>query len=79
MRGFGGKVVGATVLRGAEVRFAGQGSGGGALRAFDMAVRSAVSDVEVSGFVGLDLLSEMQVTIDTVGQRVAVEPTDDDH
>ena len=78
MRGFGGKVVGATVLRGAEVRFAGQGSGGGSLRAFDMAVRSAVSDVEVSGFVGLDLLSEMRVTIDTVGQRVAIEPTADD-
>jgi hypothetical protein len=38
-----------------------------------MSVRNAVADVEVSGFIGLDLLSDVRITIDTVSQQVTVE------
>ncbi len=74
LRGFGGKVADASIVAGAEVRFGGLTSGSGGLRSFDMSVRSDVGGVEVSGFIGLDLLDEVRVTIDTVSQRVVVEP-----
>ena len=74
VRAFGGAVEDASVVHGTAVRFGDLSSGDGALRSFDMSVRSAVGGVEVSGFIGLDLLDEVRVTIDTVAQRVLVEP-----
>jgi len=74
VRAFGGTVEDAAIVSGAAVRFGGMSSGENALRSFDMSVRSAVGGVEVSGFIGLDLLDAVRVTIDTVAQRVLVEP-----
>jgi len=39
-----------------------------------MSVRNGVGGVEVSGFIGLDLLNDVRITIDTVAQWVTVEP-----
>jgi tetratricopeptide (TPR) repeat protein len=73
LRGFGGEIEGASVVRGTEVRFSGLTSGAEALRAFDMTLRNAVAAVEVSGYIGLDLLGGTRITIDTVSQEVRVE------
>jgi len=73
VRGFGGSVEGASIVRGTAVRFAGRTSGESGLRSFDMSVRSAVGGVEVSGFIGLDVLDRVRITIDTVRQRIRVE------
>jgi len=74
VRGFGGTVEGASIVSGATVRFGGLTAGENGLRSFDMSVRGEVGGVEVSGFIGLDLLNDVRVTIDTVAQRVTVEP-----
>jgi hypothetical protein len=74
VRGFGGAVEDASIVSGTAIGFGGLSSGENALRSFDMSVRSAVGGVEVSGFIGLDLLDEARITIDTVAQRVIVEP-----
>ncbi len=74
VRAFGGAVEDASIVSGTTVRFGELSSGENALRSFDMSVRSAVGGVEVSGFIGLDLLDEARITIDTVAQRVIVEP-----
>ena len=76
VRGFGGKVEGASIVEGATVRFDGQSSRGEALRAFDLSLRSAVADVTISGFVGLDLMMENRVEIDTMAQRVRLVTAD---
>ena len=74
LRGFGGMVEGVSIVRGTAIRFGGLSCGENGLRSFDMSVRSEVGGVEVSGFIGLDLLNDVRITIDTVAQRVMVEP-----
>lgn len=74
LRGFGGTVEDASIVSGTAIHFADLTSGENGLRSFDMSVRSEVGGVEVSGFIGLDLLNGVRVTIDTVAQRVTVEP-----
>ena len=74
VRGFGGAVEGASIVSGTAVLFGGLAGGENGLRSFDMSVRSEVGGVEVSGFIGLDLLTDVRITIDTVAQWVTVEP-----
>jgi tetratricopeptide (TPR) repeat protein len=74
VRGFGGAVDEAAIVHGAAVRFAGRSSGESPLRSFDMSLRGAVGGVEIAGFIGLDLLDDVRITIDTVTQTVSVEP-----
>jgi hypothetical protein len=72
VRGFGGRLEGARVVRGLELVFGGSGTGGGPLRGVDLSLRSRLGGVEISGFLGLDLLRDRRFVIDTVSQRVAV-------
>ena len=72
VRGFGGQVEGASLLRGVEVRFEVWSSGGENLRALDLSLRSRVGGVEISGFLGMDLLDRSRIVIDTVDRRVRV-------
>jgi hypothetical protein len=73
VRGFGGRVQGAELVEGVQLQFAGLDSGETPLRSFDMSLRGAVGDVEISGFVGLDLLAGARIVIDTVTQQLWVE------
>lgn len=74
LRGFGGAVEDVSIVRGTAVYFDGLDGGKNGLRSFDMSVRNGVGGVEVSGFIGLDLLNDVRITIDTVAQWVTVEP-----
>jgi hypothetical protein len=58
--------------RGVALRFAGRSTGGDALPAFDLAQRSRLGGVEVSGQIGLDLLAGRRLVLDTVGRRLEV-------
>jgi tetratricopeptide (TPR) repeat protein len=69
---FGGRREGARALAGFAVRFQGFSVGPDELRAADLGLRSAVSGVEVSGFLGLDLLDGKLLEIDTVRRTVAI-------
>jgi tetratricopeptide (TPR) repeat protein len=73
VRGFGGKVAGARFVRGVELEFQQLQTGPDPLRAIDLSLRSRLSGVEVSGYLGLDLLEDARIVIDTGARRVQVE------
>ena len=73
VQGFGGRIEGARHVQGIEVVFQDLRTGSGPLNALDLSTRSRLGGVELSGFVGLDLLSGRRIVIDTVSRRIAVE------
>jgi tetratricopeptide (TPR) repeat protein len=72
VRGFGGRVEGARFVGGVELTFQQLTTGRGPLRAVDLSLRSRLSGVEVSGYLGLDLLEDARIVIDTGARRVEV-------
>ena len=73
IQAFGGARRGVNELTGVVVRFEGAEVGPDGLRAVDLSIRSRLAGVEVSGFLGLDLLRGRRVAIDTTRQRVRLE------
>jgi hypothetical protein len=68
--GFGGAVSGARSASGVEVVFSGLRTGAKGLGAIDLSQRSRLAGVEVSGFIGLDLLDGAVLEIDTRNRLV---------
>ena len=71
VRAYGGKLREARTVRGVRLRFQGLESEP-SLTAADLTQRSLLGGVEVSGYLGLDVLARAVITIDTKGRRVAV-------
>jgi len=72
VRTYGGNVAGAASVRGVKLRFLDlEGEGGPAYTA-DLTQRSRLGGVEISGFLGMDLIDGSKVVIDTCAQRVAI-------
>ena len=69
---YGGLRRGARTLDGIGVLFQGVGTEDRQLRAIDLSLRSQVGGVEISGFLGLDLLGGKKIVIDTRRRTVAV-------
>jgi tetratricopeptide (TPR) repeat protein len=69
---YGGSVAGATLVRGAKLRFDGLETGGDPVHASDFTQRSRLGGVEISGFLGMDLLDGKVVVIDTTRHRLSV-------
>jgi hypothetical protein len=72
--GFGGAIEGAGWVTGIEIGFQGLGSGAAALPAVDLSLRSRLSGVEISGYLGMDMLARSTIVIDTRSRRVRVAP-----
>ena len=60
-------------LDGVEIRFLGQTNEGGALRVLDLSTRSRLGGVEISGFIGLDLLAGRRVIVDSRMRTVKID------
>ena len=74
VRTYGGNVAGAASVRGVKLRLSGfTVDGGGPMFVSDLTQRSRLGGVEISGFVGMDLLDKSKIVIDTVRHVVAVE------
>ena len=73
LRGYGGAIRQAYLVREARVTFQEFDTGAGALRATDLSLRSHLGGVQLAGFLGLDLLGGRRLVVDTVGRRVRVE------
>jgi len=71
VRGYGGRLGGARSVRGMILGF--QGAQISADLATDLALQSRLSGVEISGFLGLDLLSSARLVVDTRWRRVLLE------
>ena len=74
--GFGGRVPGARRLEGVEVTLQTLSSGRSPLNAVDFSTRSRLAAVEVAGFLGLDLLGDSVVVIDTDNRRITLRGSD---
>jgi len=74
VRTYGGNVAGASAVRGVRVRFLDVESADGPMYTSDLTQRSRLGGVEVSGFLGMDLLDGTTIVVDTRGQKVAVIP-----
>jgi len=74
VRTYGGNVAGASLVRGMRLRFLDLESAEGPLYTSDLTQRSRLGGVEVSGFLGMDLLDGTTIVVDTRGQKVAVIP-----
>jgi hypothetical protein len=72
VRTYGGNVAGASAVRGVKLRFLDVESSGGTVHTSDLTQRSRLGGVEVSGFLGMDLLERRTIVIDTRARRVAV-------
>jgi predicted aspartyl protease len=72
VRTYGGNVAGATSVRGVKLRFLDLESTGGPVYTSDLTQRSRLGGVEISGFLGMDLLDRTTIVIDTRARRVAV-------
>ena len=72
VRTYGGLVAGAALLRGVTLRFCGLATRGEPVHASDLTQRSRLGGVQISGFLGMDLLDQTVIVVDTVHQRVAV-------
>ena len=69
---YGGNVGGASSVRGVKLRFLDVEGRGSAIYASDLTQRSRLGGVEVSGFLGMDLMDGMTIVVDTRTRRVAV-------
>jgi len=72
VRTYGGNVVGASAVRGVRLRFLDIESADGPVHTSDLTQRSRLGGVEVSGFLGMDLLDGTTIVVDTRGQKIAV-------
>ena len=72
VRTYGGPMSGARTVRGVRLRFQGLENQEAVLNAADLAQRSRLGGVEISGFLGLDLLNRARITIDTKHRRLSV-------
>ena len=72
VRTFGGLMKGAKSVHGVRLRFQGRENADPVLNAGDLDQRSRLGGVEVSGFLGLDILDRTRIIIDTVFRRVTV-------
>lgn len=71
--GFGGARQGTRLADGAQLSFQGQSPGPGPFPAIDLSLRSRLTGVEISGFLGLDLLGSRRITIDTRSRRIRID------
>lgn len=71
VHGVGGTVRGTRRLSGVRVGLQDLVSPERELRAVDLSVRSAISGVEISGFVGLDMMDRAVIVVDTVARTVS--------
>jgi tetratricopeptide (TPR) repeat protein len=72
--GFGGAIEGARWVDGVEIGFQDLRSGTVTLPAVDLSLRSRLSGVEISGYLGMDLLGRSTIVIDTRTRRISVAP-----
>jgi hypothetical protein len=72
--GYGGAIAGARTVHGLSVRFGELVTEGKTVNAVDLSVRSRMGGVEISGYVGLDLLAGKRIVVDTRSRRVEVSP-----
>jgi tetratricopeptide (TPR) repeat protein len=72
VRGYGGALKGSISVRGLGVSFLGLTPDAAMLNAVDLTMRSHLGGVEISGFLGLDLLEGTRIVIDTKARRIAV-------
>lgn len=69
---YGGDVPGASLVRGLKLGFRALEGDGSPVHASDLTQRSRLGGVEVSGFLGMDLLGEAKIVVDTRARRVDV-------
>ena len=74
VRTYGGNVAGAASLRGVTLRFSRASGPSEVVNRADLTHRSRLGGVEVSGFLGLDVLDGTVIRIDTTRQRVSALP-----
>jgi hypothetical protein len=72
VRGVGGHMAGTRTVRGLRLAFQGIVSEGRELIAADLTMRSRLGGVELSGLLGLDLLDETRIVVDTKACRIEV-------
>ena len=72
IQGYGGTLENAREVHGLGVEFQGLETSGPGVNAADLSVRSRLGRVEISGFVGLDLLAGRRIVVDTRAYRVEV-------
>jgi hypothetical protein len=72
-RGFGGMRQGSETVSGVRMEFQGMSSGPGNLSVADLSLRSRMAGVEISGFLGLDMLNGNRIRIDTARRKIYVE------
>lgn len=72
VRTYGGHVAGAVSVRGVKLQCLGATGDAGPVHASDLTQRSRLGGVEVSGFVGLDVLGRTRIVVDTKARRVDV-------
>jgi tetratricopeptide (TPR) repeat protein len=71
-RGYGGPMQGTLAVRGLTLRFQGIPTPSSTLHALDLSLQSRLGGVELSGFLGLDLLGGRTLILDSRTQTVAV-------
>jgi len=74
VRTYGGDVAGAATVRGVKLGFGDLAGDGRPIHTADLTQRSRLGGVEVSGFLGMDLLDGTTIVVDTRAHRVAVTP-----
>jgi tetratricopeptide (TPR) repeat protein len=72
VQGFGGSLESAREIHGLAVEFHGLETPGPTINGADLSVRSRLGRVEISGFIGLDLLAGRRIVVDTRTRRVEV-------
>jgi tetratricopeptide (TPR) repeat protein len=72
LQGLGGLYEGATAVRDVRLEYQGAG-GGGTLTAVDTSLRSRMTGVEISGYLGLEILDGTRVVIDTRSRTIRIE------
>ncbi len=70
--GYGGAIEGARWVADVEIGFQDLRSGTVTLPAVDLSMRSRLSGVEISGYLGMDLLGRSTIVIDTRTRRISV-------
>lgn len=74
VRTYGGDVAGASIVRGVSLKFLDAAAGRDVFNCSDLTQRSRLGGVQVSGFLGLDLLDGRKIVVDTVARRVDLLP-----
>jgi predicted aspartyl protease len=70
---YGGNIAGASIVRGMSLAFQDL-KRAGAFNTADLTMRSRLGGVEVSGYLGMDVLAGCAIVVDTKSHRVAVTP-----